>query len=174
MRTQLAVLAGLIALAPGCSVGLFAAESETESATTTIEAPQSLGDGRMFGYIRSVRGTAIQFDPAEFLVGEKANAAARADGTIGPTESVSNDYYIRNADTTTTTLSVSPSVRVTVVRCPTSCREGVQGTFAGLARSFADPDANTTYADQYRGPNSQYWVTLRGGRVVAIDEQYLP
>lgn len=164
-----------MAVAPGCSVGhVFVGESETESATTTVEAPGSGGDGRTFGYIRSVQGTSIQFDPAEFLVGEKANSAARADGTIGPGESVPNDYYIRNEDTITTMLSVSPSVRVTVVRCPTSCREGVPGTLAGLVSSFDDPEANTTYANDYRGPNSQYWVTLKGGRVVAIDEQYLP
>jgi hypothetical protein len=172
---RLAALAGALALAPGCSVGhMFVGESETESATTTVEAPGSIRAGRHFGYIRAIDGTTIEFDQAEFLVGEEANAAARADGSIGSGETVPNDYYIRNADTGTVRLAVAQTVRVTIVQCPTSCREGVQGTFVGLTRSFIAPKANTTYADRYRGPNSQYWVTLRSGRVVAVDEQYVP
>jgi hypothetical protein len=28
--------------------------------------------------------------------------------------------------------------------------------------------------DPYRGKYSQYWLTIRDGEVVAIDEQYVP
>jgi hypothetical protein len=31
-----------------------------------------------------------------------------------------------------------------------------------------------TYDDDYRGAESQYWLTLEDGVVVAIDEQYVP
>ena len=31
-----------------------------------------------------------------------------------------------------------------------------------------------TYADPYRGRESQYWLTIEDGAVVAIDEQYVP
>lgn len=31
-----------------------------------------------------------------------------------------------------------------------------------------------TYNDAYRGAESQYWLTIEDGRVLAIDEQYRP
>ena len=34
--------------------------------------------------------------------------------------------------------------------------------------------AQKTLQDEYRGSQSQYWITVRDGEVVAIDEQYLP
>jgi hypothetical protein len=95
---------------------------------------------RRFGYIRSIDMDAtpptISFDAAQFLSGEAANEAAVEDGATPAGEPVPNDYYIRNPEPALETLPVAPGVRVTAVRCPTSCREGVVGEFEALAASF--------------------------------------
>lgn len=136
-----------------------------------------LADGRWFGYIRAVDPSAspqtISFDVAEFLVGDEAQRAAEAEGAVSPGEPVSNDYYVRNPEKTVRTLSLMPNASVSVVRCPNSCSEGHKGLLADLLASFDDP-LPRTLGDDYRGSDSQYWVTLGGGRVVSIDEQYVP
>ena len=138
---------------------------------------RELSDGRHFGYIRSVDATSrpptLRFDVAEWLTGERAERAAITDGAIEPGEGVSNDYYVRNARRDAVVLVVAERVRVTAVRCPNSCKDGIRGSFRGLARSFADSGPKTL-ADEYRGPHSQYWLMVDGGRVTAIDEQYVP
>ena len=137
----------------------------------------TVADGRHFGYLRSVDASArpatIQVDLAEFLSGEAANAAAVEDGAIAEGESVENDYYIRNPAEDVLTLDAAEGVRVTHVQCPTSCSEGIPGQFDAFAASF-DDTGEKTLQDEYRGSQSQYWITVRDGEVVAIDELYLP
>jgi hypothetical protein len=136
----------------------------------------TLADGRHFGYVRAVDPAAepatIDFDVADFLRDQLADGAAVEDGVIRPGEPVPNDYYIRNDDESVETLELSPQVKVTHVQCPTSCTEGLRGDFAAFAASFEH--TGQTLNDEYRGAESQYWVTLADGEVVAIDEQYLP
>lgn len=115
----------------------------------------------------------ISFDRAEFLTGDAANAAATEDGRIAAGDTVPNDYYIRNESDVAEKLPVAPSVRVTAVRCPTTCRDGVPGDFDALAASFDEPGPKFL-TDDYRGAQSQYWITVEAGTVVRIDEQYLP
>ncbi len=136
-----------------------------------------LGDGRHFAYVRSVDAAAdpptLALDTAEFLSGDEAARAAQADGAVDPGEAVPNDYYVRNPELTTVVVRVDAAVRVTRVACPSSCRDGVPGTFRGFAAAFSSAGPHTL-ADDYRGADSQYWVTLEGGRFVRIDEQYVP
>ena len=136
-----------------------------------------VGDGRHFGYVQSVDASAspatISVDVAEFLSGEAAQAAAVEDGVIAEGEPVPNDYYVRNPAKDAVTLDVAEDVRVTHVQCPGSCAEGIPGQFDAFASSFDDP-GEKTLEDEYRGSQSQYWITVRDGEVVAIDEQYLP
>lgn len=136
-----------------------------------------VADGRHFGYVQAVDASAtpatIQVDVAEFLIGEAANTAAVEDGVIAEGEAVPNDYYIRNPAKDVLTLDVAGDVRVTHIQCPDSCTEGVPGQFEAFAASF-DDTGEKTLLDEYRGSQSQYWITVRDGEVVAIDEQYLP
>ena len=159
MRKAAVVGAVLVALA-GCGGGDGAA----------------LDDGRHFGYVRAVNiasdPATIDFDVAEFLSSQIAQDAAVEDGVIRPGEPVPNDYYIRNEDKSVESLEVSPDVKVTHVQCPTSCSEGLPGDFDAFAAAFKGQ--GYTLNDEYRGAESQYWVTVDGGEVVAIDEQYLP
>ena len=162
MRPFLLAFAALAVVTAGCGGG-----SDTA-------APE---DGRHFGYIRSVetssRPGSIELDVAEFLTGEEANAAAVEDGVLPEGEAVPNDYYIRNEDTSAATIPVSSEVAVTHIQCPDSCTDGVSGDFGDFADAFADM-GEKTLSDEYRGSQSQYWVTVRDGEVVAIEEQYLP
>lgn len=137
-----------------------------------VATPQ-LPDGRYFGYIRWVGEPTIAFDRAQFLMGEAANEAAAADHAIEYGETVPNDYYIRNRDHSVVELALADDVRVTAVRCPAGCKQGVPGDFGAWAASFSSP-GEKTLMDDYRGAKGHYWVTIRHGRVTAIDEQYLP
>jgi hypothetical protein len=135
-----------------------------------------LADGRHFGYVLSIDTVpdpaTLEFDVAEFLVGEEANTAAVEDGEIAEGESVPNDYYIRNEDTLTQPLEISPDVEVTRVSCPAGCEDGVPGEFAELAATFDGQEYDLT--DPYRGSDTQYWLTIDDDQVVVIAEQYLP
>ena len=136
-----------------------------------------LGDGRYFAYVHEVDTSAspatIRIDVADFLTGDEANRAAVDAGAIEEGESVPNDYFVRNDDQETVVLSVARNVRVTHVQCIAACREQIPGRFAAFAASFRDSGPKSL-ADEYRGSQSQYWVTVQDREVVAIAEQYLP
>ena len=126
-------------------------------------------DGRHFGYVTSARADAVRFDRAAFLRGAAAERAARAAGAIAPGEPLSNDYFIRNATRRTALLPIAAGVRVTLVACPRSCRSGAHSSYPKLREDLGGRRAG----DSYLG-NAAYWITVAGGKVVALDEQYLP
>jgi hypothetical protein len=113
----------------------------------------------------------LAFDEAEFLTGKEAQKAAEEDGVVPPGEPVPNDYYIRNPDKTTKTFPIANDASITAKRCPL-CRHGKPGQLEPFLASFMQ--GRQTYADPYRGKYSLYWLTVENGRVVAIDEQYVP
>ena len=142
MRLGLALAIVLAAVAAGCGGG-----------------SPAIRDGLHFGFVVHRGHSTIEFDEAQFLRGEAAQKAAEQDGEVAPGEPVSNDYYIRDLDRRTTTLRVATGVQVTVVRCPTSCRQGIPGRFSALRTG---------------GDHPPYWVTTKGGVVTRIDQQYVP
>jgi hypothetical protein len=168
----LAVSAAILLVAAACGGGEVRESNSaepTESSTTTA-APAD----EHFGYIRSVSATGpaatLAFDEAEFLTGEEAQQAAEKDG-VQPGEAVPNDYYIRNPDKATTTYPIANDARITAKRCP-PCRHGKPGELAPFLASFMK--GRQTYAQPYRGKYGLYWLNVADGRVVAIDEQYVP
>jgi hypothetical protein len=172
VRTVLAVL--VLALVPSaCGGGSESAGTAptTSPPTTTTNAPPP----ERFGYIRSVSAagptTTLAFDEAEFLKGQEAQQAAEKDGVVSPGEHVPNDYYIRNADKSTMTYPIANDAKITARRC-SLCRHGKPGELGPFLASFMQ--GRQTYADPYRGKYSPYWLTIEGGQVVAIDEQYVP
>jgi len=132
-----------------------------------------LADGRHFGYSNTVDAEAsphtLVFDKADFLTGEEANEAAREDGHLGPGESVPNDYYIRNNNPLLRTLPFEDDVELAVIDW-NNCCELVQGELEPFAAAFEGHQP----AGSYRGSLSPYWLTVAGGRVVKIEEQYQP
>ena len=169
----LAACAAILFLATACG-GKGAGESNTldrTQSTTTTAAPA----GERFGYIRSVSAagpaTTLAFDEAEFLIGNEAQKAAEEDGVIPPGEPVPNDYYIRNPDKATKTYPIANDAQITAKRC-SLCRKGQSGELGPFLASFMQ--GRQTYAQPYRGKYALYWLTIEDGRVVAIDEQYVP
>jgi hypothetical protein len=169
----LAASAALLLVAAACGgggAGESNAPEPTRSSTTTA-AP----GGERFGYIRSVSAagpaTTLAFDEAEFLTGKEAQQAAEEDGAIEPGQPVPNDYYIRNPDRATKTYPIANDARITAKRC-SLCRNGKPGELGPFLASFMK--GRQTYAQPYRGKNGLYWLTIEDGRVVAVDEQYVP
>ena len=182
MKARLAigsVLAGILAVAckgsppssgPSPSQSTITAPP-TQSPSPAISA--SLEEGRHFGYIKSVdiggSPFSLVFDKADFLTGQAATEAAREDGVIGPDESQPNDYYIRNQNPLLRTLTFRDDVRLIVIDW-TNCCETVTGELEPFAAAFEGHQP----AGAYRGSFSPYWITVTGGEVVKVEEQYLP
>ena len=132
-----------------------------------------LGDGRHFGYVRSVDldGRAIEFDLASFLSGEEANQAYQeATGESGP---VPNDHFVVNDNSMLRTLSLAPDVRLRLLDWNNCCDSFFDGDLALFAEAIGE-QADVTDGDLiYRG-QSQWWITVEKGVVTEIEEQYSP
>lgn len=143
------------------------------TAPTFSPSGGTLEDGRQFGYIHDVQpvqdGFAIVFDLAQFLTGDEADQAAREDGVIGPGEHVPNDYYIRNVNPLLRTVFAPADVQLKIVDWKHCC-DTIDGDMALFVQSFRAGSAGPNY----RGSASPYWLTVDGGDVTAIEEQYLP
>jgi hypothetical protein len=130
-------------------------------------------DGRYFGSIKSVDlsgdSSSVVFDLAYFLTGDEGKKAAIEDGFIKKGEGLDNDYYIRNNNPLLRTLSLSAGASVEIVDWARCC-ESITGDLQAFADSFS-PEMS---GSGYRGPSSPYWITLQGGRIVLVEEQYLP
>ena len=105
----------------------------------------------------------VSADVAQWFGGEAANEAAAEDDTEAP-----NDYYMRNQSTYVRTTALACPVTVTVA--PVEQRTGSLTGLAASLRSSAPMDLSTPY----RGKSSPYWLTVAGGIVTKIEEQYLP
>ena len=83
-----------------CGQGATTTTAPTQP-TTTSQPTSTTRPGEtieQFGFVRSLTGGTLVFDPAEMLTGDEALAAAREDGIIGADEDLPNDFYIRNPD----------------------------------------------------------------------------
>lgn len=155
------------------------AESPTPSpANSPIEPPApssapspELEDGRHFGYIQSVDITTVPytmvFDLAYFLTGQEAIDAAKEHGDEYPPP---NDYYVVNDNPKLRTLPFGPEITITIVNWENCC-DSIPGVLEPFVEAF---QKKKPPLGNYRGTFSGYWLTVKGGEVVAIEEQYLP
>jgi hypothetical protein len=132
-----------------------------------------LGDGRHFGYVRSVDvdSGAIEFDLAYFLSGEEADKAYQeATGDSGP---VPNDHFVVNDNPMLRTLTLAPDARLRLLDWNHCCDSFFDGDLALFAEAIGE-QADVTDGDLiYRG-QSQWWITVENGVVTEIEEQYSP
>ncbi len=109
----------------------------------------------------------LDIDYVQFLTGEKADEAAREDGEIGPGEHVPNDYYIRNVNPKIRTFEIGEDVEIVVETYPITTEGFVlrkqELDFATFKQAFENNEVTTLF-----------WITLRDGVVVKIEEQYVP
>jgi hypothetical protein len=180
------LIAGSVFAAVACTTGSPAASDSSSPPVATTTLPPSsappvttptptpspiLTEGRSFGYIKSVDagGLTLVFDLAQFFTGEAANAAARQDGVIGPGETIDNDAYIRNVNAKLRTVPISSGVKITIVHW-TNCCDSIASDLTTFSHAFPGPGPT----DDYQGPNSGYWLTVKNGVIVKIEEQYQP
>lgn len=149
-----------------------ATTATTETTTTTVDTnalaegsgctpgtPDTLPDGRWFGFVADGGADAILFDLACWFVGDAAVLAAAEDSEESPPP---NDYYIRNANPDLRALPVVPDTMVT------------------WYPSEGDPTSEDVvpFEDWLVARSGEYplgvWVTTEDGRIVAIDEQWVP
>jgi hypothetical protein len=130
----------------------------------------ALPDGRHFGRLYAVGTTQapprLVIDIEQWFTDQAAIDAAIEDGiTVDPGI---NGYYIRNENARWRTIEIDPAATVSLTTYP-----------------FADPSDPTIVSLKRFGEvfysydgrflqDSPYWITVKGGRVVAIEEQFIP
>jgi hypothetical protein len=122
--------------------------------------PETLDDGRWYGFVDVAEADHLSFDLACWFTGEAAVDAAREDGAESPPP---NDYHIRNDSDQLRTLPVVPEAEV--VWLPNSGDP-----------SSAEPVPYQTWLEgrAERAYDPGVWLVIEGGNVVFIEEQYVP
>ncbi len=134
-----------------------ATEEPSEIGDSDDTGRSELEDGRHFGFWETFEiGDTIaygEFDLAQFLTGAAAEAAAAERG-----DEVNNDYYIVNDN---------PRLRTLIAEGDTVVRVLEGGTPDLLDSNVAD------FAVE-RSPDAGFWVTIEGGIVTEIEQQFVP
>jgi hypothetical protein len=143
------------------------------SASPSPEPSPELEDGRSFGFVESVdfAGGTMVFDLAYFLTGEEANQASEERGGENP---VPNDYYIVNDNPRLRTLALSSDLEILLLDWDRCCDRFVDTDLDDFAAAIEADDLVRIDGRLYYGSLSPYWVTVEGGVVTGIEEQYLP
>lgn len=164
-----------------CSVAWLAACGDEEARAPTVSPTPSVaqGDGaglpsgESFVFVRGVDGDGLIVDAAEFLGGEEALQAARADGAIAQDETLPNDFYIRNPERDTRVVPVVDEARFVLIGFDASGGltevEVNRATFFGLLRGA---DASAYYS--FIATELPMQVEVEAGSVVGGRQQYLP
>lgn len=120
---------------------------------------EELPDGEWYGIVRDFDAEGVSFDLACWFSGDAATAAAAEDGEESPPP---NDYYVRNENEQVRELAVAADVPVTWYPPgdPNDVGEG----------SFSDWIAFLDTRPYFLG----IWVTISGGEVSEIVEQWVP
>ena len=177
----LAALLVAATLLAGCSSsGAGSGAAADDSATTVAQETATLPDGTQFGYISQVSGGTLVFDPAEFLTGAAALAAARADGYIGPTETLDQNFYVRNDAEERLRLVVDPAATFILNVAPPQADLTTKTLSLDELTQLSASTTGTTGADgssfSAGFPQSPLPIdlTISGGKVTGGKERYLP
>jgi hypothetical protein len=175
MRRQALVLVATVCALGGAVVGSAAtslAPASTSRAPSLFAPPRQLV---FYGHVRSLRRVGstyrMRVDPAWWLGGATANAAAVQDHAISPGESVPNDYYVVDEGHRLLTYLVPPSARVTVVTNDRNCTCSTPITVAQLAQVVRG--RNTT-GRALMEPRNGFWIRAATDTVRSLDQQYQP
>lgn len=130
----------------------------------------SIEDGRHPAMLEEVATGELVVDVIQWLTGDAANQAAIDEGFIEVGDTVPNDYFIVNDNPMLRTLPIAPGVTVTLStwdceNIPTEKDVDIQ-RFVALFNGAEDCTDNLRV--------NPYWLTVEGGSVVAIEEQYRP
>jgi hypothetical protein len=137
----------------------------TPTKTPTASPLTDLADGRNYGMLTSFDPSrhALVVDIVQFLTGDAAEKAAKDDG-----QELDNDYYVRNQNKRLRTLRFSAGVGI-VVNTLTAERTG-----DATKDTRITPAELKSYFDKGEAQQRLFYLTLSGGLVREIHEQYLP
>jgi hypothetical protein len=158
------------------ATGESPAASPTQSPTEipTAEASPTIEDGRNFAFIKAVDTSSdpvtVTFDLAYFLQGDAAAQAAKDHGDEYPPP---NDYYIVNDNPKLRTVPLAPEAPLVLLDWNHCCDQTFDGDLTDFAKAFAEGEL-TVDGHLYKGNVSQYWLIVKSGVIVKIEEQYLP
>jgi hypothetical protein len=151
--------------APGAAEATDGTTAPAQPTTAAAPAsqpgePAEMQNGRHPVVVKQVdaAGRTVTFDLVQWFDGDAATKAAAEDGEESPPP---NDYYIRNVNPRLRTLPVTPDARLTLT--------GV--TLGPGGADTTEVDLATVAA---KGRNHLFWATVQGGRIVALEEQYVP
>jgi len=137
---------------------------EPDAAPTT-----DLADGRhaVLLHAADIPGRRLTVDVIQFLTGEEAriaHAEDHPDDPYGPP----NDFYIRNVNPRLRTLPVATTVEVTLIHLDADPAE-----VASSWETLLD-DLSSEPSDHDLVSYNPFWLTLEGGVVTRIEEQFVP
>jgi hypothetical protein len=142
-----------------------------QCATRSSPAGYDAHAGKYAVHLKKIDAVArtVDFDPIQFLVGDKAIAAYRRDNP-GATDGPPNDYYIVNANPRVYQAWVAGNVVVWDTRSQDGGGTDLKAeTLAGLVRYLAAHKTNNGFLAY-----NPYWLTLTNGEVTTICEQWVP
>jgi hypothetical protein len=120
----------------------------------------------------------LTVDRAQFLVGDEANQAAVEDGFINEGEEVPGGYYIVNDTSELKEMPLDPDAQVALNVCLDNGECDVPlGVSVELWVDMLNgdiPDGQLNGFKWYVGGNLPYALILDGGKIVGVEEQYLP
>lgn len=138
---------------------VFGASGDPHGSGCVVGADQ-LPPGVWFGYVDAVSGGVLTFDLACFFTGAAGVAAATADGEVG----YDLDFYIRNQNPKTYSVTIAPAAQVWFV-------DGI--TVEPQAIAPGDWPTALSYTP-CPGDHCSVWLYVNGGVATGIVEQYLP
>jgi hypothetical protein len=158
---------------PTGPTGPTSATGSSNPGCSGTPAPATLADGTYFGFLESidVDSWVSGFDLACFYSGDEANEQAAARGDEVP---VPNDVYIVNDNPSTRDVPVDPSVGLLLIDWNACCETSPGAQLDAFASALGDQDFVEIDGFRYAGGLSPYWITIEGGRIVGIEEQFLP
>ncbi|MGZ8620027.1 MAG: hypothetical protein ACXWYE_09005 [Actinomycetota bacterium] len=151
---------------------LSEAPSETPGGSSTLEpTPAALDEGRHFvladEVVASGGGHALVLDLGSFLTGDEANEAAAEAGMETP---VPDGYYIVNDNPRLRTVPISPDASVRYIPADPCC-----DLVLGDLDAWMDAVNGEVMRDMVGEISTTWWwVTVRHGSIVAIEQQYFP
>jgi hypothetical protein len=140
----------------------------TEMPEPSGSQARSLEDGHHFVYVksasRSENGKArVRFDLAYFYQGERAEREAAERG-----DEIVSGFYIVNDNPRLRTLPLADDVEVEYIPASRCCE-----LQAGNLDAWIEAVRETNPTD-YPGTNVPWWLTVEGGRITRVEQQYLP
>jgi hypothetical protein len=161
----------LVALGAALATGVFSGDEEANGDPTPGTA-MPIADGEHFGSVSAFTLDELRFDPAELFHGQAATDAARADGELADGEELPNPFYIRDGDEPELTLPIADGFEATLIDGAT-----LQPTSplapAELAALFQEGVSRDAYYG-FAAEALPVVVTIDGGAVVSLVQQYLP